>query len=388
MEVVDEMIEEANADWEAIQTDEEALEERPLPLIRLKVEYTAPEGGLFECENPQRFSNRFVGKVANTNDVVYFYRKKSSQRKATAATPADALEAITDEGDMVKVESLVQEFLSAQSLKVLPQGPFGDAVNQFVSKDDKHAMELFVSEHLTGQVKQLLGLESDEEDLNSAMEIYRTRIEHQMASSGTRQSLGERRRVLRPKPDTWDSDFDGNWEEEPDAWTYEGVSMDMTPATTQGRPGRSAQQDEEMLDDDDEPPAKTTRRTAGRATKATTAKAPAKKAPAKKPAARGRGRKAVQSEDEEEDVVMEAGAAAQARWPNYKARADASAGGDEGGAQAASKGAAAKTKQTKLDFASQRGATQDRALEISDDEVSDGEDAFEPAPIATRTRRR
>jgi double-strand break repair protein MRE11 len=81
MEVVEEMIEEANADWEAIQTDEEALEERPLPLIRLKVEYTATEGGQFEVENPQRFSNRFVGKVANTNDVVYFYRKKTSQRR-------------------------------------------------------------------------------------------------------------------------------------------------------------------------------------------------------------------------------------------------------------------------------------------------------------------
>src|SRR5690606_31546365 len=82
MEIVDEMIDEANADWEAIQTDVEALEDRPLRLIRLKVEYTAPEGGQFECENPQRFSNRFVDKVANTNDVVYFYRKKTAQRKS------------------------------------------------------------------------------------------------------------------------------------------------------------------------------------------------------------------------------------------------------------------------------------------------------------------
>ena len=82
MEVVENMIEEANSEWESIQTDEEALEERPLPLIRLKVEYSAPEGGLFECENPQRFSNRFIGKVANTNDVVYFYRKKTAQRKS------------------------------------------------------------------------------------------------------------------------------------------------------------------------------------------------------------------------------------------------------------------------------------------------------------------
>ncbi len=52
--------------------------EPPLPLIRLKVEYTAPEGGKFDCENPQRFSNRFIGRVANTNDVVYFWRKKTA----------------------------------------------------------------------------------------------------------------------------------------------------------------------------------------------------------------------------------------------------------------------------------------------------------------------
>lgn len=81
MEVVEEMAKEANEDWRAIQTDKEALEEPPLPLIRLKVEYTATEGGQFEIENPQRFSNRFIGKVANINDVVYFYRKKTSQRE-------------------------------------------------------------------------------------------------------------------------------------------------------------------------------------------------------------------------------------------------------------------------------------------------------------------
>ena len=75
-EIIDEMINEANAEWLAIQDESEAPEP-PLPLIRLKVEYTAPEGGSFDCENPQRFSNRFIGKVANTNDVVYFYRKKT-----------------------------------------------------------------------------------------------------------------------------------------------------------------------------------------------------------------------------------------------------------------------------------------------------------------------
>ncbi|PNY29257.1 Double-strand break repair protein mus-23 [Tolypocladium capitatum] len=380
MEVVDEMIEEANVDWEAIQTDEEALEERPLPLIRLKVEYTAPEGGQFDCENPQRFSNRFIGKVANTNDVVYFYRKKSSQRKATAATPTNALESMADGSDMVKVESLVQEFLSAQSLKVLPQGPFGDAVNQFVSKDDKHAMELFVSEHLTGQVRQMLGLESDDEDLNSAMEIYRTRIEQQTATSAVRLP-GERKRVLRPRPDTWDSEFDGNWEDEPDAWTYEGVTQDMSLTTTQtrGRLSRGRTQDDEMLglDEEEAPAPKTTKRGAARATKAATVKAPAKKVPAKKAPVRG-GRKAIASE-EEEDVVMES----DEESPPPPKPAPKTRRGQTTRAAAAPKKPAATRGATNT----QQGGTQGQALGASDDEISD-EDAFEPAPVARRTRRR
>lgn len=87
MEVVEEMIEEARAEWLALRNEDEE-EEVPLPLIRLRVEYTpAGEGGRFDCENPQRFSNRFVGKVANTNDVVYFYRKKSAASEFSIPLP-------------------------------------------------------------------------------------------------------------------------------------------------------------------------------------------------------------------------------------------------------------------------------------------------------------
>lgn len=405
MEVVEEMIDQANRDWEELQTDEEALEEPPLPLIRLKVEYSATDGGQFECENPQRFSNRFLGKVANTNDVVYFHRKKTAQRKAVAVDPTTALEALEDGNDMVKVESLVQEFLQAQSLKVLPQGPFGDAVNQFVSKDDKHAMELFVTEHLSGQVKQMLGLESDDEDLNSAMEIYRTRVEQQV-TSGERESHRERKRVLRPRPDTWDSDFDGSWEEAPDAWVYEEDAKE-TPATKKGRGAvrKTAQEDEAMEDAEEEAPKRTTAKRAP----AKTTKAAAKKPPAKKPPARSRGRKAVseseeeeEEEEEENDVIMESeeepeppakttrsrkAAAptrtAAAKKPTAPAKASTSTRGK------AAAGTGSRTKQSTLSFSqSQRGAggTQTKAVEISDDEISD--DAFEPAPVASRTRRR
>ncbi|KAM0351627.1 hypothetical protein ACHAPU_002637 [Fusarium lateritium] len=382
MEVVEEMIEEANADWEAIQTDDDALEERPLPLIRLKVEYTATDGGQFDIENPQRFSNRFVGKVANTNDVVYFYRKKTSQRKTNAVNPTAALEALDGADDMVKVENLVQDFLSAQSLKVLPQGPFGDAVNQFVTKDDKHAMELFVSEHLTGQVRSMLGLESDDEDLNSAMDIYRTRIEQQQ-TSGTLAAPAERKRVLKPKPTTWDSDFDGSWENEPDAWQYEDEKKtEPAPARKPARGrGKATQQDEDLMDEDEPPAKKPAAKRATRTTKAASTKAPAKKAPAK-----GRGRKAFEeSEEEEEDVVMES--EDEPAPPPPKTRRAATT---RSNAKATtSRGAAKSTRQTTLNFSqSQKSGTQSKGVEISDDEISD-DDAFEPAPApAPRARRR
>lgn len=289
---------------------------------------------------------------------------------------------------MVKVESLVQDFLSAQSLKVLPQGPFGDAVNQFVSKDDKHAMELFVSEHLSGQVRQMLGLESDDEDLNSAMEIYRTRIEQQQQESGVRQSVGERQRVLRPKPATWESDFDGPWEEAPDAWTYAPMEAENTSAAAYSLGGRVSHTTTQQLEDDEEEQLVAATKPTKRAMKTT--KAAPKKSTASKTAttARGRGRKAAVEPSDEEDVVMDSDEedAAPAPAPPVKTtRRGAAASKPKAAPKAAATRSSGRTKQTTLNF-SQKGATQADSLQISDDEVSDD---FEPVPTATtRSRRR
>ena len=91
VEIVENLIEEAKSEWLEVQEDEDEEDEEreiPLPLVRLRVEYSAPDGGKFDCENPQRFSNRFVGKVANVNDVVQFYRKKSGATRKSAISTA------------------------------------------------------------------------------------------------------------------------------------------------------------------------------------------------------------------------------------------------------------------------------------------------------------
>ncbi|TDZ39577.1 Double-strand break repair protein mus-23 [Colletotrichum spinosum] len=373
MVVVDEMIQEANEEWYAVQENED--EEPPLPLIRLKVEYTAPEGGQYDCENPQRFSNRFIGKVANTNDVVYFHRKKAGATRRNAATDVPDILEETRGLDNVKVEALVQEFLAAQSLKILPQAPFGDAVNQFVNKDDKHAMEEFVSESLAGQVKEMLTLDSDEDDLENAMEAYRAKIEEQF-NKGVLKPVSKR--MYKPKPDDWDSDLDGHWEEQPEA--LEGGAVPQ-PAARSRRARTQDDEDDDMMDLMDDPPA---RQPAKRGTKAAAPKkapakkAPAKKAPAKKAPAKGRKKPLFEDEDEEEeeDVVMDDDFDEPPPPPTRGRRAPARA--------AAPVASSTRTRQTRLNF-SQAAASQ-KAIEISDDEISE-DDAFEPA-TSTRSRRR
>lgn len=79
--IVLELIEQAKNEWLFIQDEEVDEKDIPLPLIRLKVDYTAPDGCKFDCENPRRFSNRFVNKVANVTDVVYFHKKNKVNRQ-------------------------------------------------------------------------------------------------------------------------------------------------------------------------------------------------------------------------------------------------------------------------------------------------------------------
>lgn len=416
MEVVEEMIEEANVEWDSLQDADVNENERPRPLIRLKVEYTAPEGGHYDIENPQRFSNRFSDKVANTNDVVYFYRKRTMQStwppiylpysnilltKTERATAANALSeevvASFAEMDSVKVAKLVEEYLKAQSLKILPQAPFGDAVTQFVDKDDKHAMEQFVSESLSSQVKQMLSLEENDEDLEGAMERIKQKFEHQFAAGQLKRGP---RLIYKPKPDDWDSDLDGHWEDQPQAISHTPVVQETSRPTKPPARGRKSNrtgfiddEDEEMNDiaeeDEEEAPAPKTK---GRPKAATARAKAAPKAPAKKapPKSRAAGRKQVDNEeDEDEDVFMDDDNHDPPAPPpkrNTAARATTTRSQpsrSQPSSRASASALAPKARQTKLNFSQK--ATQQEPLEISDDEISD--DPFEPAP-ATRAKRR
>lgn len=171
--------------------------------------------------------------------------------------------------DNVKVEQYVREFLAVQSLKILPKTPFGDAVTQFVDKDDKHAVEQFVMDSLAEQLKGMLATEVDvnDEDLEAVMDQLRDQQEALFAA-GT-MKLRKKNTKLKPCPENWDPDMDGEWEDEPGAWEFiEGDEAD----DSLGNRGRAAGSDDN----------------ASIASALAAAKSTGRKPPAKKPAAKPR----------------------------------------------------------------------------------------------------
>ena len=254
MTIVTELIEDAKKEWQEAQGNEppsssydsnciaEGQDECPLPLVRLRVENSAADAiARFDCENPQRFSGRFQGLVANTTDVIQYYTKKKNaasrrgNREADALVDKEILSKIlgahgTLTFDTVQIEELVKEYLNKQSLTILPQNSFGNAVTDFISKDDKHAMEIFINESLAGQMKHLMDLQHaarnpranedfdfadyNERDLGQQIDDYRGQLE-ELFKNGLKKTTTTSKKRYRPKPEEWDSDFDGHWVDTP-----------------------------------------------------------------------------------------------------------------------------------------------------------------------------
>jgi double-strand break repair protein MRE11 len=318
--------------------------------------------------------------------------------------------------DSLQMGKLVREFLEAQSLTVLPQNLFGSAVTDFVDRDDRDAMAQFVNESLGQQINHLIGQEEIEnvEILQEAMENYRIDKEKVFetrngARSGTTTTgaVSKQARKLKQRPEDYDSNLDGPWEDNPDALAYDG----------------HADSDVEMISDTPPVAAGAKRGAAknvrGRGTKAAAASS---RPAAKTGATRGKAAAIIHDDEEEEenesDVNMQLGSDpesdSQSLFVSSKRATTTTATKTTGRRLPASsaakkattskpttsrgsKAAAAGTspRQSRLDFAAQ-AAPPKRAsprasraavkkptvIELSDDEIEDDDDdAFESLPV-------
>ena len=367
--IVHKMIKEANIEWEEAQGEDEERDEEQealLPLIRLRVEFTAPEGGNFDCENPQRFSKRFQEKVANVNDVVQFHRKKagaSRKKEGTEMPEESTLESLAQ--DSARVEKIIREFLTAQSLTILPQNAFSDAVGQFVDKDDRSAIGNFVETSLERQVKDLLDMDhADEENLEDGMSEIKSNLE-QLFNSGQVKIVKR-----KPQPEDWDSDLQGKWEDDPLAVIHsdEDVAEELDEAPTNAKPAAKDR---------------------GKAVATAKDAVPAKKAA---PAKNGRRKKTIDESEEDEDVVMVDSDEEESQSlfvkPAPKTRGNKKAAPAKAAKPTLARAPAPKQSQLQFSESRPRAAKSKKPLRISDDDISDDDDAFEPMSTGKSTRSR
>ncbi|GAB2225834.1 hypothetical protein Droror1_Dr00021602, partial [Drosera rotundifolia] len=90
----------------------------------------------FKTINPQRFGQKYVGKVANPQDILIF-SKVSRKGRTTEGKIDDAEKLRPEEINQQNIEALVAE--SNLKMEILPVNDLDVALHNFVSKDDKMA---------------------------------------------------------------------------------------------------------------------------------------------------------------------------------------------------------------------------------------------------------
>ncbi|KAI8060023.1 Metallo-dependent phosphatase-like protein [Gongronella butleri] len=165
--VIEDLIDKAKVEWvnqqqqsarPHNQTSQIQPPTAPLPLIRVRVDYT----GGYEIINPQQFGQPFTNRVANAKDIVKFTRtratpassssnarNRANARRSATSVLDDTSASVPERLDQIKVEDLVHEFLAHNTLSMLAENELEDAVKNFVDKDDKDAIDRFVKGTLT-----------------------------------------------------------------------------------------------------------------------------------------------------------------------------------------------------------------------------------------------
>ncbi|CAN6269425.1 unnamed protein product [Urochloa humidicola] len=126
--------------------------EPKLPLVRIKVDYSG-----FSTINPQRFGQKYVGKVANPQDIVIF--SKSAKKRQITGDHIDDAEKLCEELNQQTIEALVAE--SNLKMEILPVDDLDIALHDFVNKDDKMAFYACLQRNLE-ETRSKLSSEADQ----------------------------------------------------------------------------------------------------------------------------------------------------------------------------------------------------------------------------------
>ncbi|OAE24635.1 hypothetical protein AXG93_4080s1150 [Marchantia polymorpha subsp. ruderalis] len=170
-----------------VQKKPDKSPESQVPLVRLRVDYTG-----FTTINPQRFGQKFVGKVANPNDILLFTKASKARRAKQEEGEED--EALgPEELNQQNIEALVAE--CNLKMEILPVTELGEALHAFVNKDDKQAFHLCVQHNLDETRNKLAKEDADE--MKEEKDVIEKVTMHMQAGFFSFNPILEELKVLR-----------------------------------------------------------------------------------------------------------------------------------------------------------------------------------------------
>ncbi|XP_066476357.1 double-strand break repair protein MRE11 isoform X1 [Tiliqua scincoides] len=146
------------------------------PLIRLRVDYS----GGFEPFSIVRFSQKYMDRIANPKDIIHFFRHREQKEKNEDEINFGKLvHKPASEGTTLRVEDLVKQYFQTAEKKVqlslLTERGMGEAVQEFVDKEEKDAIEELVKFQLEKTQRFLKERHTDAEEAKIDEEVQRFR---------------------------------------------------------------------------------------------------------------------------------------------------------------------------------------------------------------------
>lgn len=175
------------------------------PLIRLRVDYS----GGFEPFSVLRFSQKFVDRVANPKDVIHFFRHREQKQNTGEEINFGKLISKPSEGSTLRVEDLVKQYFQTAEknvqLSLLTERGMGEAVQEFVDKEEKDAIEELVKYQLEKTQRFLKERHIDALEDKIDEEVRRFRESRQKNTSEEEDEVREAMSRARALRSQWES---------------------------------------------------------------------------------------------------------------------------------------------------------------------------------------
>ncbi|KAG9491301.1 hypothetical protein GDO78_000020 [Eleutherodactylus coqui] len=210
------------------------------PLIRLRVDYT----GGFEPFNTLRFSQKFVDRAANPKDIIHFFRhKEQKDKKDPVAINFGKLDSkSSSEVATLRVEDLVKQYFQTAEknvqLSLLTERGMGEAVQEFVDKEEKDAIEELVKFQLekTQRFLKERNIDAEEEKIDEEVRKFRqTRRENTDVEDEEVREAMTRARAHRSQMEDVDMSDDDNMQRRTSGPTIDDSDEDSGPTPTPAR---------------------------------------------------------------------------------------------------------------------------------------------------------